>query len=306
MTDLVRAAAPVVMGVLNVTPDSFSDGGRYADLGSAVGHGVRLRADGAHLVDVGGESTRPGSDRVPARIEAGRVVPVIRELTAAGVPVSIDTTRARVAEAALAAGAVVVNDVSGGLADPDMARVVRDAGCPWVLMHWRGHSREMGELARYTDVVADVRAELSHRVDEALRAGVAADRIVVDPGLGFAKTAAHNWALSSRLSELLDLGFPLLFASSRKSYLGRLLAGPDGTPRPTDDRDVATVATSLLAVAAGAWGVRVHDVRGTVDALAVWRATGAPRLACAPTDSARPAPVKAGRAGHTTEQGGPR
>ncbi|PZF95648.1 dihydropteroate synthase [Micromonospora deserti] len=283
MTDLVRAPAPVVMGVLNVTPDSFSDGGRYADLDAAVAHGVRLRADGAHLVDVGGESTRPGADRVDAETEAARVLPVIRELAAAGVPVSIDTSRARVAEAALGAGAVVVNDVSGGLADPDMARVVRDAGCPWVLMHWRGHSRTMSELASYTDVVADVRAELGQRVEEAVRAGVAADRIVIDPGLGFAKTAAHNWELSARLPELLELGFPLLFAASRKSYLGRLLAAPDGTPRPTDGREVATVATSLLAVAAGAWGVRVHDVRATADALAVWQATGAPRLAPAGT-----------------------
>ncbi|WBB74089.1 dihydropteroate synthase [Micromonospora sp. WMMD1128] len=281
MTDLVRADAPVVMGVLNVTPDSFSDGGRYAGLDAAVAHGVRLRAAGADLVDVGGESTRPGADRVDAETETARVLPVVRELSAAGIPVSVDTTRARVAEAALAAGADVVNDVSGGLADPDMARVVRDAGCPWVLMHWRGHSRDMRDLATYTDVVADVRAELGRRVDAALAAGVAADRIVVDPGLGFAKTAAHNWALSARLSELVDLGFPLLFGSSRKSYLGRLLADPAGVPRHTDGRDAATIATSVLAVAAGAWGVRVHDVRGTADALAVWRATGSPRLASA-------------------------
>ncbi|MEU0151157.1 dihydropteroate synthase [Micromonospora fulviviridis] len=279
MTDLVRAETPVVMGVLNVTPDSFSDGGRYADLDAAVAHGVRLRAAGADLVDVGGESTRPGADRVDAETEIARVLPVIRELSAAGIPVSIDTSRARVAEAVLTAGADVVNDVSGGLADPDMARVVRDAGCPWVLMHWRGHSREMRDLARYTDVVADVRAELSRRVDEALAAGVAADRIIVDPGLGFAKTAAHNWELSARLPELVDLGFPLLFGSSRKSYLGRLLADPDGNPRPTAEREAATVATSVLAVAAGAWGVRVHDVRATADALAVWRATGRPCLA---------------------------
>ncbi|MFG3300634.1 dihydropteroate synthase [Micromonospora chersina] len=284
MTDLVRAEAPVVMGVLNVTPDSFSDGGRYADLDAAVAHGVRLRAAGAGLVDVGGESTRPGADRVDAETEIARVLPVIRELSAAGIPVSIDTSRARVAEAVLAAGADVVNDVSGGLADPDMARVVRDAGCPWVLMHWRGHSREMRDLARYTDVVADVRAELSRRVDEALAAGVAADRIIVDPGLGFAKTAAHNWELSARLPELVDLGFPLLFGSSRKSYLGRLLADPDGNPRPTAEREAATVATSVLAVAAGAWGVRVHDVRATADALAVWRATGRPHLARPTTD----------------------
>ncbi|MFD2766673.1 dihydropteroate synthase [Micromonospora eburnea] len=279
MTDLVRAQAPVLMGVLNVTPDSFSDGGRYADLDAAVGHGVRLRAEGADLVDVGGESTRPGADRVDAETEIARVLPVIRALRAAGIPISIDTTRARVAEAALAAGADVVNDVSGGLADPDMARVVRDAGCPWVLMHWRGHSRQMRELADYGDVVADVRAELSQRVDEALAAGVAAEKIIIDPGLGFAKTAAHNWELSARLPELVDLGFPLLFGSSRKSYLGRLLADADGTPRPTSEREAATIATSVLAVAAGAWGVRVHDVRATADALAVWRATGGPHLA---------------------------
>lgn len=278
VTDLVRAPGPVVMGVLNVTPDSFSDGGRYADLDAAVGHGVRLRDAGAHLVDVGGESTRPGAERIDAVTEADRVLPVIRVLTAAGVPVSIDTSRARVAEAALEAGAVVVNDVSGGLADPDMARVVRDAGCPWVLMHWRGHSRQMRELASYGDVVADVRAELSQRIDSALAAGVEADRIVIDPGLGFAKTAAHNWELSARLPELLDLGYPLLFGASRKSYLGRLLAAADGTPRPTAQREAATVATSVLAVAAGAWGVRVHDVRATTDALAVWAATGSPRL----------------------------
>ncbi|PWR06029.1 dihydropteroate synthase [Micromonospora acroterricola] len=287
MTDLVRAPGPVVMGVLNVTPDSFSDGGRYADLGAAVGHGVRLRDAGAHLIDVGGESTRPGAERIDAATEAARVLPVIRELSAAGVPVSIDTSRARVAEAALSAGAAVVNDVSGGLADPDMARVVRDAGCPWVLMHWRGHSRQMRELASYTDVVADVRAELAQRTDAALAAGVAADRIVIDPGLGFAKTAAHNWELSARLPELLDLGYPLLFGASRKSYLGRLLAAPDGAPRPTAQREAATVATSVLAVAAGAWGVRVHDVQATADALAVWAATGSPRLVSAPAGHER-------------------
>ncbi|MCZ7419447.1 dihydropteroate synthase [Verrucosispora sp. WMMA2121] len=295
MTDLVRAPAPVVMGVLNVTPDSFSDGGRYADVDAAVAHGVRLRADGAELVDVGGESTRPGADRVDAETEAARVVPVIRELASAGVPVSIDTTRARVAVAALQAGAAVVNDVSGGLADPDMARVVRDAGCPWVLMHWRGHSRRMSELANYGDVVADVRAELGQRVDAALAAGIEPNQIIIDPGLGFAKNAAHNWQLSARLPELIALGYPVLFGASRKSYLGQLLAGPDGVPRTTDGRTAATVATSLLAVAAGAWGVRVHDVRATVDALAVWRATGRPRLAAPSAAEAPPAGSAAGQ-----------
>jgi dihydropteroate synthase len=205
------------------------------------------------------------------------VVPVIRELTGVGVPVSIDTSRARVAAAALAAGRTW--STTSPAASPTRTWP-GDPGrrLPWVLMHWRGHSRQMRELASYDDVVADVRAELGQRVEAALRAGVAADRIIIDPGLGFAKTAAHNWQLTARLPELLDLGFPLLFGASRKSYLGRLLADPDGNPRPTGGREAATVATSLLAVAAGAWGVRVHDVRATADALAVWRASGRPRL----------------------------
>jgi dihydropteroate synthase len=266
------------MGVLNVTPDSFADGGRWADRAAAVAHGVQLRQHGADLVDVGGESTRPGAERVDAATEAARVVPVIRELAAAGVPLSVDTTRAAVAAAALEAGAAVVNDVSGGLADPAMIKVVADAGCPYVIMHWRGHSRHMAELARYRDVVADVCAELRARIDEALAAGVAADRIIVDPGLGFAKTAEHNWQLTERIDELLGLGYPVLLGASLKRYLGRLLADPAGTDRPVPGRVAATVATSVLAFAAGAWGVRVHDVRGTVDALAVWRASGSPRL----------------------------
>ncbi|WP_052311837.1 MULTISPECIES: dihydropteroate synthase [unclassified Actinoplanes] len=270
---------PVVMGVLNVTPDSFSDGGRYTDLDAAVEHGISLYAQGADIIDVGGESTRPGAERVDAATEAARVVPVIAALTAAGVPLSIDTTRAAVAEAALAAGAAVINDVSGGLADPGMAAVAAAAGCPWILMHWRGHSRDMQRLATYQDVVTEVRDELRARADAAVTAGVDPARIVLDPGLGFAKNAEHNWALSARLDVLVALGFPVLFAASRKTYLGRLLAGPDGTPRPVDGREAATLATSLLAVAAGAWGVRVHEVRETADALAVWRATGAPRLA---------------------------
>lgn len=274
-------AGPVVMGVLNVTPDSFSDGGRWADRDAAVAHAVALWADGADLVDVGGESTRPGAARVDAATETARVTPVIEQLVAAGVPVSVDTTRAAVAAAALRAGAVVVNDVSGGLADPEMTKVVADAGCPYVIMHWRGHSARMAELARYRDVVADVCAELRARIDDAVAAGLAPEKIIIDPGLGFAKTAAHNWELTRRFDELLRLGFPVLVGASRKSYLGTLLAAPDGTPRPVEEREAATVATSVLAVAAGAWGVRVHDVRATVDALAVWRAAGSPRLAAA-------------------------
>ncbi|GAA1034136.1 dihydropteroate synthase [Virgisporangium ochraceum] len=276
MTDPLTAASPVVVGVLNVTPDSFSDGGRYASLDAAVTHGVQLITEGANFVDVGGESTRPGAERVDAATERARVVPVITELAAAGVPTSIDTTRASVAAAALSAGAVVVNDVSGGLADRDMVRVVADAGCPWVLMHWRGHSERMRDLAVYTDVVKEVCAELGARVDAALAGGVAAHRLILDPGLGFAKTAEHNWRLSARLDQVVALGFPVLFGASRKSYLGSLLADTRG-PRPVDERAAATIATTLLAVDAGAWGVRVHDVRANVDAIRVWQATKAAR-----------------------------
>jgi dihydropteroate synthase len=274
----VQVFEPTVMGVLNVTPDSFSDGGRYTDVDAAIAHGLAMRADGADLVDVGGESTRPGADRVAAPEEITRVLPVIRELAAAGVPISIDTTRAAVAEAALAAGATMVNDVSGGLADRAMAPLVAEAGCPWILMHWRGHSRDMNRLAVYSDVVAEVREELLDRVAAAEAAGVAPERIIVDPGLGFAKTAEHNWTLTRHLDVLVGLGYPVLFAASRKSYLGRLLAGPDGYPRPVGDREAATLATSVLAFAAGVWGVRVHDVRATSDARAVWRASGGPRI----------------------------
>jgi dihydropteroate synthase len=271
-----RSDRIVVMGVLNVTPDSFSDGGRYADLDSAVEHARLMAAEGADLIDVGGESTRPGAVRVAAEEEARRVLPVIGELAAAGLAVSVDTYRASVAEQALAAGARVVNDVSGGLGDPDMARVVRDAGCPWVLMHWRGHSADMAALAHYDDVVADVRSELSTRVDEALAAGVAASQLVLDPGLGFAKNAGHNWALLAHLEAFTGTGLPVLIGSSRKSFLGSLLAGPDGV-RPTSGREAATTALTLFAALNGAWGVRVHDVAPNVDAARVAAAIRAAR-----------------------------
>jgi dihydropteroate synthase len=267
----------VVMGVLNVTPDSFSDGGRYSDLDAAVSHAFELHKYGAHLIDVGGESTRPGAGRVDPAAETARVVPVIRALAGLGVPMSIDTTRASVARAALEAGASVVNDVSGGLADPDMGAVVAEAGVPWVLMHWRGHARQMQDLAIYADVVKEVRDELRQRADAAVAAGVDPANIILDPGLGFAKRAEHNWRLSAHLDDIVALGFPVLVGASRKSYLGQLLAGPDGAPRPADDREAATVATSVLAVLAGAWGVRVHDVQATVDALRVLEATRAHR-----------------------------
>ena len=273
----MRADRLVVMGVLNVTPDSFSDGGRYADLDSAVAHAVRMTDEGADLIDVGGESTRPGALRVAAAEEARRVLPVIGELAAAGLTVSVDTYRAAVAEQALAAGARIVNDVSGGLGDPDMARVVRDAGCPWVLMHWRGHSATMAELAHYDDVVADVRTELLARVDEALAAGVSAGQLVLDPGLGFAKRAAHNWSLLAHLEALTGTGLPVLLGSSRKSFLGSLLADSEGAPRPTSGREAATTALTMFAALNGVWGVRVHEVAPNVDAALVAAAIQAVR-----------------------------
>ncbi len=262
----------VVLGVLNVTPDSFSDGGRYVTVDDAVAHGVQLFGDGADYIDVGGESTRPGAERIDAATEISRVLPVITELARADVPVSIDTTRAEVAAAALDAGAVLVNDVSGGLADAGMAKLVASAGCPWILMHWRGHSRDMNSLATYDDVVADVCVELSERVDAAVAAGVDTDQLVLDPGLGFAKTADHNWQILAQLDAVLALGLPVLLGASRKSFLGALLATPDGTPRPVDQREAATLATTVLAAEWGVWGLRVHDVRSTVDALMVQEA----------------------------------
>jgi dihydropteroate synthase len=211
---------------------------------------------------------------VAAEIERERVLPVVSALVADGVRVSVDTTRASVAESAVAAGASVINDVSGGLADPAMAGVVAAARVPWILMHWRGHSDRMDELATYTDVVEDVRAELAARAEAAVCAGVDPSSIVLDPGLGFAKTAEHNWALLRRLDALTALGYPVLLGASRKRFLGLLLPGADGTPRPPAGRDVATAAVSALAACAGVWGVRVHDVASTLDALAVaeaWR-----------------------------------
>jgi dihydropteroate synthase len=274
---LPRPGRCVVMGVLNVTPDSFSDGGCFADAPSAIAHGLAMHAAGADFVDVGGESTRPGADRVDAAEECSRVLPVIRELTAAGVRTSVDTTRAEVAEAALAAGATLVNDVSGGLADDGMAKLVADAGVPWVLMHWRGHSREMYAAARYGDVVTEVCAELTARVEDVVAAGVAPEQLVLDPGLGFAKNAEHNWALLAGLDRLIGLGLPVLLGTSRKTFLGRLLAGPDGEPRPAEGRDAATLATTVLAAEAGVWGVRVHDAAASVDAVRTVEAVRAAR-----------------------------
>ncbi|GAA4860592.1 dihydropteroate synthase [Kitasatospora terrestris] len=268
LPDLDRCA---VMGVVNVTPDSFSDGGLWLDPAKAVAHGLDLTARGADLVDVGGESTRPGARRVTEQEELRRVIPVVRELAAAGVVVSVDTMRAAVAEQAVAAGARLVNDVSGGLADPAMAGVVAAAGVPFVVMHWRGQSADMERLAVYgEDVVADVVGELTDRMNALLAAGVKEQQLILDPGLGFAKTSEHNWAVLGRLPALTALGRPVLVAASRKRFLGTLLANPEtGEPRPARQRDDATAAVSVLSAQAGAWAVRVHDVAGTADAVRV-------------------------------------
>ena len=252
----------LVMGVVNATPDSFSDG--YPDADVAVQHGLRLLADGADLLDVGGESTRPGAGRVDADEERQRVLPVVQALAAEGAVVSVDTTRASVAAAALGAGATIVNDVSGGLADPAMLPLVAEAGVPYVVMHWRGHSADMQSRAVYEDVVGEVCAELVQRRDAALAAGVAGERIVLDPGLGFAKQPEHSWALLRALPTLVALGHPLLVGASRKGFLGALL-----DDRPAAERDDATAAVTVLAAQAGAWAVRVHEVRASADAVRV-------------------------------------
>ena len=257
------------MAVLNVTPDSFSDGGRFIQTEQAVERALHQVEMGADLIDVGGESTRPGAERVPTVDELDRVLPVVRSLVAEGVFVSVDTMRAEVAQAAVAAGAVVVNDVSGGLADDEMLPLVASLGIPVVLMHWRGHSREMHERARYpAGVVSEVAAELNGRLEDAVAAGISADRVVLDPGLGFAKEAGHNWELLGALDALSALGQPLLVGASRKRFLGELLSVA-GEPRSVDERDDATLAITALAAAAGAWCVRVHDARGNVDAVRV-------------------------------------
>lgn len=259
-----------VMGVVNVTDDSFSDGGHYLDTDRAVEHGLALAAEGAAIIDVGGESTRPGAVRIDARVETARVVPVVKELASQGITVSIDTMHAGVARSALESGAQMVNDVSGGRADAGMAPLLAEADVPWVLMHWRSVSAEHPHKApRYRDVVAEVRAELMAGVDDAVAAGVNPAKLIIDPGLGFAKTGQHNWALLHALPDLVATGVPVLVGASRKRFLGSLLAGPDGEVRPPDGRETATAVISALAAVHGAWGVRVHDVRATVDALRV-------------------------------------
>jgi dihydropteroate synthase len=276
----------LVMGVVNVTPDSFSDGGRWFDATAAIEHGLALIAEGADIVDVGGESTRPGAQRVTAEEELRRVKPVITELVKAGAVVSIDTMRMAVAEWAVDAGVSLVNDVSGGLADPYMPRLVAKAGIPYVVMHWRGHSHDMHTRAIYTDVVREVHDELAQRIDAVTAEGVDPSLIVIDPGLGFSKNnatrgpEAHNWQLLAALPEVASIGgrdFPILVAASRKRYLSRLLDAENAAPRPFSANDTATAAITAIAAAAGAWCVRVHNVPVNADAVrvaAAYRAAG--------------------------------
>ncbi|MGL4307110.1 MAG: dihydropteroate synthase [Mycobacteriaceae bacterium] len=259
------------MGVVNVTSDSFSDGGKFLDHDRAIEHGLAMHRIGADIIDVGGESTRPGASLVDPEIEIARVVPVIESLAAEGVLVSVDTMHAKVASAAIDAGARIVNDVSGGRADVNMAKVVAEAGVPWVLMHWRatgdyvhGHAAD-----EYHNVVQEVSTELLAQVDAAVKAGVDPSVVVLDPGLGFAKSAQHNWALLHALPQLVALGYPILVGASRKRFLGTLLADEAGQPRPSQGREVATAAISALSALQGAWGVRVHDAQSSLDAIAV-------------------------------------
>jgi dihydropteroate synthase len=267
--DLPQPGRTLVIGVVNVTPDSFSDGGEWFDQAAAITHGLDLLSEGADIIDVGGESTRPGAARPEIAEELRRVLPVIGELAAAGACVSTDTMRAAVAAPAIAAGARLVNDVSGGKADNRMLQLVAEAGVPYICMHWRGHSEDMQSKACYADVVAEVIAELRTQLDEAARAGVDADKLIIDPGFGFAKTGEHNWQLLQRLEEFEVLSRPMLAGVSRKAFLGRLLADPEGSPRPAQERDDATTALTTLLALRGVWGVRVHSVRASRDAIAV-------------------------------------
>ncbi|CAB4783829.1 unannotated protein [freshwater metagenome] len=240
-----------IMGILNVTPDSFADGGRHDTYEKAVARGLEMISEGVDIIDIGGESTRPGATRVSAAEEQARVIPVIEKLAQSGVPISIDTMRAQTAELAITAGASIVNDVSGGLADDLMHETVAEMGCPYILMHWRGHSKDMNNRALYDDVVKEVIAELSIQIEAALRSGIAKNNLIIDPGLGFAKDAPHNWEILDRLEEIIELGYPVLIGASRKRFLG------GETP---DERETATIELTKSLLAKNIWGVRVHSV----------------------------------------------
>jgi dihydropteroate synthase len=258
----------LVMGVLNVTPDSFSDGGLFFDSKVAIAHAQQMIADGADIIDIGGESTRPGSERISAQEEIDRVLPVITELAKTDAVFSIDTMRSQVAIAAVTAGAHLINDVSGGKADPEMLSYVATLDVPYVLMHWRGPSNIMNTLTDYDDVVRDVQTEISVQVNAAVTAGIAKERIAIDPGIGFAKTVDQNWPILKHLDVLAELGLPILMGASRKKFLGELLA-KDGEARIMEERESATTAISTLMALRSTWAVRVHDVKASRDAIAV-------------------------------------
>jgi len=241
----------LVMGILNVTPDSFSDGGEFETVDSAVAHGLAMIAEGADILDIGGESTRPGAVRITEEEELSRVIPVIKELAHHGAVISIDTMRSGVARAAVEVGATYINDVSGGLADSQMHHVVADLGTKYILMHWRGHSVDMNSKAIYGDVVEEVKAELMEQVGKALAAGIAKEKIILDPGIGFAKESEHNWELIHRITEIVDLGYPVLVGASRKRFLG------GDSP---SEREAATSKITEDLLTTGIWGVRVHSV----------------------------------------------
>ena len=255
----------LVMGILNVTPDSFADGGRHFDFEAAINRAKEMISEGVDIIDVGGESTRPGADRVTEETERDRVIPVITELAELGVTLSIDTTRANIAQAAIGAGATIVNDVSGGLADPKMAALIAsNPNIQYVVMHWRGHSKDMQKAAEYNNVVSEVKDELDDRVIALTKSGVLPEQIILDPGIGFAKSSAHNWELLKNFDRLNLLGFPLLVGASRKRFLGDLLGAADA-----DDRESASIALTTYLAKAGVWGVRTHSVKPHRDAIAV-------------------------------------
>jgi dihydropteroate synthase len=255
----------LIMGILNVTADSFSDGGKFLDTRAAIDHGMQLIADGADIIDIGGESTRPGAERVSVEEEQLRIIPVIQTLVRSGAVISVDTMNAATAILAVEHGATYINDVSGGLADFFMPKVVADSGALYIASHWRGHSVDMDNQAIYKDAPTDITRELGERVDALLEAGVKPENLILDPGLGFAKNEQHNWQMLGRLDELQALGYPLLIGASRKRFLAALL--PENASM--EDRDAASVAVSVLAARAGVWGVRVHDVARTRSALRV-------------------------------------
>ena len=246
------------MGILNVTPDSFADGGLHFDESLAIANGLEMIEDGVDIIDIGGESTRPGADRVPEEEEQARVIPVIRELAQQKVVISVDTMRASTARLAVEAGASIVNDVSGGAADPEMFSTVAALGCKYTLMHWRGHSKDMNSKAVYNDVVVDVIQEVTIQLDKALAAGIKRENIILDPGIGFAKDAEHNWEILNRIDEFVALGYPVLIGHSRKRFLG------GDSP---DEREEATVQVTQSLVSKGIWGVRVHGVKANVKAI---------------------------------------